>query len=193
VSIAPGVTAPALSAVEAVRDLATDETREQLMAATPEERSQWLIALQYLTDAAAAATLLATDVFDAKGDAELLRGAQTTQAWIRAECRASATEADQRVRLARASRRSSFSDTVTKLAEGSLTFEHLRVIDRCTRRLDDAERDDAVELLTTLAESESISLVRAAGRHLAQVIDPDGTLADLQHQLDRRYLTLPLR
>ena len=105
-SIAPGVTAPALSALAAVRDLASDETREQLRDATPEERADWLIALQRISDAAAAAIVLATDVFDAKGDAEILRGAQTTQAWIRAECRTSATEADQQVRLARASRMS---------------------------------------------------------------------------------------
>ena len=74
-SIAPGITAPALSALAAVRDLARDETREQLRDATPEERAQWLIALQRLGDAAAAATLLAIDVFDAKGDAGILRGA----------------------------------------------------------------------------------------------------------------------
>ncbi|MFL6178490.1 MAG: DUF222 domain-containing protein [Actinomycetes bacterium] len=190
VSIAPGTTAPALSALAAVRDLARDETRERLREATSEERAEWLIALQRLSDAAAAATLLAIDVFDAKGDAEILRGAQTTQSWIRAECRTSATEADQRVRLARASRTSSLSDAVVKLVDGSLTAEHLRVIDRSTRRLAGAERDDAIQLLTTLAECESVSLVRSAGRHLAQVIDPDGTLAALQHQFDRRYLTL---
>jgi hypothetical protein len=189
VSTAPGIAAPALAALEAVRDLASDETREVLRGAGPEQRAEWLVTLQYLTDAAAAATLVATEVFDANGDAQVLQGAATTQAWIRATCRTSGAEAVERVRLARTSR-ASHSDATRKLADGVLTYEHLRAIDRSTRRIDPAQQNAAVELLTTLAESESVSLVRAAGRHLAQVIDPDGTLADVQHQFDRRYLTL---
>ena len=32
--------------------------------------------------------------------------------------------------------------------------------------------------------------MRTAGKHLQDVLDPDGSLADSQHQFDRRYLTL---
>ena len=53
-----------------------------------------------------------------------------------------------------------------------------------------AQQPQAVQLLTDLAQVAPVPDVRTAGKHLAHVVDPDGSLADCQHQFDRRYLTL---
>jgi hypothetical protein len=190
--VSPSLTiaAPVVQALESVRALAQGETRELLRLATPEERAEWLLTLQQLTDAAAAAEwLVATEVFDARGDGQTLRGAASTQAWIRSTCRTSGTEASRRVRLARASREA-LGDPVCLLASGAITYEHLQVIDRGTRRLNPEQRKDAVQILATLAEATPVSDVYAAAQHLAQTIDPDGTLADAEQQFDRRHLTM---
>jgi hypothetical protein len=79
VSLSLTIAAPVVRALESVRPLAQDETRELLRLASPEERAEWLVTLQQLTDAAAAATLVATEVFDARGDAQTLQGAASTQ------------------------------------------------------------------------------------------------------------------
>lgn len=181
--------APVLAALESVRALAGDDTRELLRLATAEDRAEWLIALQKLTDATASATVLATEVFDASGDGSLLDGSATTAAWIRRACRTTGAAASERVRLARRSR-GALSESIQRLTDGSITYEHLQVIDRSTRRLGDDHESDAVELLTTLAESESVRDVRAAGQHLAQVVNPDGALAARERQFERRYLAL---
>ena len=182
------IAAPVVQALESVRALASDEMREFLQLATPEDRAEWLITLQQLTDAAAAATLVATEVFDARGDGQTLQGAASTQAWIRSTCRTSGAEASRRVRLARASR-DALRDPVCLLASGAITYEHLQVIDRGTRRLHPEQQAGAVQILATLAEATPVSDVYAAAQHLAHTVDPDGTLADAEQQFERRHLT----
>ena len=183
------IAAPVVQALESVRALASDEMREFLQLATPENRAEWLLTLQQLTDAAAAATLVATEVFDAQGDGQTLQGASSTQAWIRSACRTSGAEASRRVLLARASREA-LREPVCLLAVGAITYEHLQVIDRGTRRLNPEQRECAVPILATLAQATPVSDVYAAAQHLAQTVDPDGTLADTEKQFDRRHLTI---
>jgi hypothetical protein len=91
--------------------------------------------------------------------------------------------------MARASR-DALSVPVRRLATGAITHEHLQVIDRGTRRLCDQQRADAVQILATLAEAAPVSDVYAAAQHLAQTVDPDGTLSDSEQQFDRRHLTM---
>ncbi len=183
------IAGPVVQALESVRVLAGDSTRDLLQRATAEERAEWLTMLQQLTDAAAAATVVATEVFDAHGDGQMLQGASSTQAWIRSACRTSGAEASRRVRLARSSREL-LSEPVRKLTMGAITYEHLQAIEHNTRHLDHVHQADAVELLTTLAESNSVRDVRVAGQHLAHVVDPDGTLALTEQQFARRHLTM---
>ena len=73
--------------VDQARSLATAEARQLLNASSPAERAGWVVGLQQLTDAVAAATLTATEVFDASGDGQTLHGAASTQAWLRGACR----------------------------------------------------------------------------------------------------------
>ena len=87
--------------VDQVRSLATPEARQLLAASSPGERAGWVVGLQQLADAVAAATLTAVEVFDADGDGQTLHGAASTQAWLRGACRVTGAEAAERVRIAR--------------------------------------------------------------------------------------------
>ena len=175
--------------VQQARSLSTAEARQLLNASSPAERAGWVLGLQQLTDAVAAATLTAVEVFDANGDGQTLHGAASTQAWLRGACRVTGAEAAERVRLARASR-SLLADPVAQVRDGVLTYQHLRAVDRGVRHLPAPQQPKAVALLTDLATVAPVPDVRTAGKHLAHVIDPDGSLTDAQHQFDRRYLTL---
>lgn len=175
--------------VEQVRSLATGEARDLLGASTAGERAGWVVGLQQLADAASAAMLTAVEVFDAHGDGQALHGAASTQAWLRGACRVTGAEAAERVRIARAAR-GLLADPVQQVVDGALTYEHLRAVERGTRHLPADQRQAAVGLLTDLAQVAPVGHVRTAGKHLAYVADPDGSLAEAQHRFDRRYLTL---
>ena len=175
--------------VDQVRSLATAEARDLLAASSPGERAGWVVGLQQLADAVAAATLTAVEVFDAHGDGQTLHGAASTQAWIRGACRVTGAEASERVRIARASR-GLLADPVAQVRDGRLTYEHLRAVDKSVRHLPAEQQPQAVALLTDLAQVAPVPDVRTAGKHLAHVLDPDGSLTDTCQQFDRRYLTL---
>lgn len=178
-----------LQLVEKTRSLAGHEARKLLGAASPDVRAGWVLGLQQLADAVAAATLVATEAFDAQGDGNVLHGAASSQAWLRGACRISGAEAAERVRLARSSR-GLLGESVEAVREGRITYQHLRAVERATRSMPDHQKLAATQLLTDLAEVATLSDVRVAGQHLAHVVDPDGSLAELERQFDRRYLTL---
>lgn len=188
-SVTANGTAPVAQVLQQLRALASHDTRTQLQQLSPDDRGEWLVLLQQVGDAVDAATVVATEVFDTRGDGVVLGGAASTQAWIRTTCRVSAHAASERVRIARASR-CLLTEPLAKVVEGSVTFDHLRAIERSTRRLDPEQQSPAVRLLTELAEVASVDDLRVAGRHAASVVDPDGTLRDTERQFDRRYLTL---
>ena len=71
-----------------------------------------------------------------------------------------------------------------------MTYEHLRSIQRCLRPLPPHTHAEATVLLTDLAERVDPGRVRAAGRALREVIDPDGSLSEADSQFERRYLHL---
>jgi hypothetical protein len=172
-----------------VRAWTSEEAREVLVQATPEDRAAWLAGLQQIADAVAAATITATDVFDIHGDGQVLHGASTTQTWLRGALRLTSGEATARVQLGRASR-GVLGPAVDKLRDGELTSAHLRTIDHGVRQVPTERQPEAAELLTELAEVAPVSAVRTAAQHLAHVVDPDGSLAASEQRFDRRYLTL---
>jgi hypothetical protein len=175
--------------VEQVRSLTSAEARQLLAASTPGERAGWVVGLQRLVDATAAATLTATEAFDAGGDGQVLHGAASTQAWLRGACRITGAEAAERVRIARQAR-DLLAGPVERVRDGALTFEHLRAVEKSVRHLPQTQQLQAVQLLTDLAQVGSVTDVRTAGKHLQYVVDPDGSLAGSCHQFDRRHLTL---
>jgi hypothetical protein len=91
--------------------------------------------------------------------------------------------------MARAAR-GFLADGVEKLRDGSLTHAHLKAIDRGVRQVPASRRSEAAELLTDLAEVASVNHVKTAAQHLANVLDPDGSLSEGELRFDRRYLTL---
>ena len=147
-------TAPVAQVLQQLRSLASPDTRPASAAITGRP---WRVAraLQQVGDAVDAATLLATEVFDAHGDGEILRGAASTQAWIRTKCRISAQAASERVRLARASR-----TMISEPLESRRGLAHLRA-PACHRSVYPTSRSEpqtaTVHLLTELAEVASVS------------------------------------
>lgn len=174
--------------LEQVRALSGDEAREHLRSLSPDERASWLSGLQEMGDAVCAAALVATEVADSKGDAEILTGSTTTS-WLRHMLRISGGEASDRVRAARASR-GVLRPAVRRLAEGRITWQHVRVLEHGLRPVPAEQRDEAATLLTDLAENVSASDLRAAARHLGTVVDPDGARRLVEHEFERRHLTL---
>jgi Domain of unknown function (DUF222)/HNH endonuclease len=101
----------------------------------------------------------------------------------------SAAAAHQRVRVARQSR-TTLAEPLAGVGRGTMTVEHLHVIERATRHVPESESDLAVGLLSQLAEVATVEDVRVAGRRLREVVDPDGVVLDLERQFDRRHLTI---
>lgn len=159
------------------------------LGASPDERAAWVTGLQQLRDAVDAVMLGAVASFDASGDGEILHGAASTQSWLRGALGVAPGEASERVRLARGSR-SLLSDTVEKLANGRITYDHVRAVERAVRHLPGEHQGAAAAVLTDLATQSDVTAVRTAGRHLRFVTDPDGGLRDADQQFERRHLTL---
>lgn len=177
------------SVLEQVRSWGDPDAAHPMPASSPEERAAWVAGLQQLSDAVAAASLVAVAAFDASGDGEVLHGAASTASWLRGALGLAPGDAAERVRLARGAR-ALLSAPAEQLREGTVTYDHLRSIDRAVRFVPEAQQRDAVALLTDLAMAAPVADVRSAGRHLRMVADPDGTLAECEQQFERRHLTL---
>jgi Domain of unknown function (DUF222)/HNH endonuclease len=186
----PDTVPPELSDVlSRVRRWSQPDARDHLAATSADERAAWVVGLQQLADAVATAALAAVDAFDAHGDGARLHGASSTQSWIRGACRVTGAEANERVRLARASR-DALSEATALTTSGAITYDHLRAVERGIRPLPPEHQQEAARLLTDLASAAPVGDVRAAGRHLRHVVDPDGAFDAHEQQFERRFLTL---
>ena len=177
------------SVLEQVRRWTDPAASSPLPAHSPDDRAAWVAGLQQLSDAVAAASLVAVAAFDASGDGEFLHGAANTPSWLRGALGLAPGDAAERVRLAR-SARGLLSEPSEHLRQGTITYDHLRSIERSVRYVPEHQQDEAVALLTDLAAIAPVADVRNAGRHLRLVADPDGTLAECEQQFERRHLTL---
>lgn len=159
-----------------------------VVTSVPEERAAWLAGLRQLVDAAEVAFTGVLSDFDRHGDHEVLVGAQSAAAWLRAGLHLAPGDASARVQLAR--RHDLLAPTLAAVAGGTVTYDQATAVERSVRVLPAERRGEAVELLTGLAAATDAAAVRVAGRRLRQVVDPDGALADHEQQYDRRHLTL---
>jgi Domain of unknown function (DUF222)/HNH endonuclease len=157
-------------------------------AAGAEARVSWLAGLRQLVDATEVAFTRALAGFDHAGDHEVLFGALSANAWLRAGLHLAPGEASARVHLAR--RQDLLRPTLDAVRDGTLTYDQAAAVERSVRPLPAPAQSQAVELLTGLAAATDASAVRVAGRRLREVVDPDGALADHEQQFDRRHLTL---
>ena len=175
----------AAAALDAVRSLASAVER----ATSPEERGAWLVGLRRIVDATEATFADALQRFDAHGDGETLHGARTTAAWLRGALRLAPGDAGERVRIARGAA-AELEAAVADLREGAVTYDHVRAIERASRVVPVDSRQEAADLLTTLARQLDVAQLRAAGQALRHAVDPDGGAAEAQAQFERRFLHL---
>ena len=185
----PAVTADALSAVAAL---------EQRSRATvnADERAALLVGIRQIIGIAEAAFTQVLADFDEHGDGEVLHAAASTSAWLRGALGMASGEATERVRIARVSE-SELAPAVGQLASvpptgeaSAMSYEQLRAIHRSVRVLPPSRRRDAAVTLTELAPTLGVDQIRAAGRHLREVIDPDGSARHAEEDFGRRWLSL---
>lgn len=177
--------APLAQVLDEVRALPVGEAP----AMAPAERATWLAGLRQLVDAAQAASLAVLGSFDANGDGEVLHAARSTTSWLTGALGVAGSGAASQVQLARASRRE-LAPAVEQLRQGTLTYDHLRAIGRAVRDLPDEQTTPAARVLTELATTADVASVVQTGRHLAHVVDPDGTLKTTERDYSRRRLHL---
>jgi hypothetical protein len=158
-------------------------------AGTPADRAGWLSGLREVADAAEALFATALRRFDVHGDGETLHGAQSSAAWLRGALRLAPGDASERVRIARASTEH-LREQLLALAEGEVTYDQVRAIERSVRPLPPERRAEGAALLGALARQVDAGRLRAAGQALRHTVDPDGAAAAGQERFDRRYLHL---
>ena len=115
-------------------------------------------------------------------------GALTTRAWLRWKCRISASEASDRVEVAR--RLTNLEITEAAFAEGAITFRHAALIARTSREVGDKWETEAEQILVTAAKEVDPFRLSYATEHLKHCLVPDGSLADANRNHDRRQLYL---
>lgn len=185
---APTVPAPVSGAVDAVRGLANQPRTG------PADRAALLVGLRQIIDAAEAAFTDILAEFDAAGDGQVLHAAASTPAWLRGALGMAASEASERVRIARAAHGELAPTMAAMHSDDSdaptVSFEHVRTIHRTLRTLPPSSRDEAREALTALAHQVSVDDLRAAGRYLRHVVDPDGSARHAEEDFGRRWLSI---
>ncbi|MEO8107817.1 MAG: DUF222 domain-containing protein, partial [Actinomycetes bacterium] len=70
------------------------------------------------------------------------------------------------------------------------SFEQLRAIHRHTKSLPPSARADATSTLAGLSADLGVDDLRAVGRHLHHVVDPDGSARHAEEDYGRRWLTM---
>lgn len=75
-------------------------------------------------------------------------------------------------------------------ASPGISYEHVRAIHRALRTLPPSSRSEAAGALTNLAHQLSVDDLRAAAKHLKNVIDPDGALRHAEEDFERRWLSI---
>jgi hypothetical protein len=185
----PAVVAEALDAVVAVQQCSHD-------TASADERAALLVGIRQIINVAEAAFTQVLSDFDAHGDGEVLHAAPSSSTWLRGALGMASGEATERVRIARVSR-DVLAPAVAQLSSVPLpggptemSYEQLRAIHRSTRLLPPSQRVDAAATLTELAPQLSVDQLRAAGRHLRDVIDPDGSARHAEEDFGRRWLSV---
>lgn len=200
----PALPVPVAAALDAVRTLTATPP------CTPSERAAWLVGMRQIVDAAESTFTMVLADFDAAGDGEALHAAASTQAWLRGAIGLARGEASERVQIARASRgllatsvaamSGSTTDTPPPDAQqedlgGSdepahVSYHHLQAIHRTVRSLPTDAQQDAAATLTQLAGQMGVDDLRAAGRYLTHVVDPDGGFRTSESDYSRRWLAV---
>ena len=159
-------------------------------ASSAGERAGWLVGLRELIDTCEVAFTSVLSRFDACGDAPVMSAQRDATAWLCHELRLAAGDARGRVQVARDA--DLLAAPLAAAAGGELRFDHVRAISTATRPLahDRGQQQTGVDLLHSLAQQADPAAVRRAGRHLAEVVDPDGATRTREEQYARRWLRI---
>jgi len=125
---------------------------------------------------------------DARGAAGAEDGtrADSTAGWLRRRARLGATDAHQRVRVARALHRGPLGGTAKALADGEISSTHAAVLASGTQDLPPGTAAEAEPVLLEAARRLDPPRLRRLVAHLAAVADPDAADAQAQRQHQRR-------
>lgn len=188
---------PLVALAEAAAAVHADDVR----ALTAAQRKARLVTLRSTIDALELTFDETVAVSDAAGDGQVLDGATSTAAWLRHTLRMAPREASMHVRTARMRAHDPASDVAAAaVVDGTITYGHLQAITSALHDLtasDDSPESEgsadhrrAVHLLVDLAAQVDPAQLRAAGRHLRYVLDPDRGLADHDRQTRARRASL---
>jgi hypothetical protein len=127
---------------------------------------------------------------DARGAAGAEQGipAPSTAGWLRRRARLGATDAHQRLRLARALHRGPLRETAQALAAGDLTVAHAAVLAGGTQHLPAGTVVAAEAVLVEAARRLDPPRLRRLVAHLGEVADPEAAEERAQRQHGRRGL-----
>ena len=155
-----------------------------------------IVVLQRQVNRLQAALLDRVAAFDAADGAHAMASVSTAN-WLRHRVGLPAGQAAETVRTARALRRT-LPSTSQALKTGDLTTHHAQAIVHTVQRVGDAVAADKHQEVTAEIEAVMLGVGRSVdggslhgfGRRVREVIDPDGSLADVNRQHDRRWLTI---
>jgi hypothetical protein len=179
----PAGLAPLAAAVDAL-------AAEDLTGLPAAEAAQWVLVLCGLLERLEGQWLRELAAVDARGaaGAEDDTPAASTAGWLRRRARLGATDAHQRVRVARALHRGPLGGTAKALADGEISSTHAAVLAGGTQDLPAGTAAGAEPVLVAAARRLDPPRLRRLVAHLAVVADPDAAQEQAQRQHGRRGL-----
>ncbi|HEU4398226.1 MAG TPA: DUF222 domain-containing protein [Actinomycetota bacterium] len=163
---------------------------EDLTRLPDAEAAQRVLVLRGLLERLEGQWLRELAAVDARGAAGAEEGAQapSTAGWLRRRARLGATDAHQRLRVARALHRGPLVGTAQALAGGEISATHAAVLAGGTQDLPAPTVVEAEPVLVDAARRLDPPRLRRLVAHLAAVADPDAADAQAQRQHGRRGL-----
>jgi hypothetical protein len=179
----PAGLAPLAAAVDAL-------TGQNLTGLPAAEAAQRVLVLRGLLERLEGHWLRELAAVDARGAAGAEDGAaaDSTAGWLRRRARLGATDAHQRLRVARALHRGPLAGTARALAAGELSYAHAAVLAGGTQDLPGPSAAAAEPVLVEAARRLDPPRLRRVVAHLCDVADPEAADVRVRRQHQRRGL-----
>ncbi len=123
-----------------------------------------------------------------KGEGYAADHALSAQAWLRWKCRLVASEASERVKVAR--QLPDLELTAAALADGSVSYRHAALIAKTALEIGEKWESNAESILVTAAKELDPGRLSVAAGHLKHYLIPDGALDETNGNYERRQLYL---
>jgi len=177
----PGGLRPLAAAVDAL-------AAQDLDGLPASQAAQRVLVLRALLERLEGQWLRELAAVDARGAAGAEDGtrADCTAGWLRRRARLGATDAHQRVRVARALHRGQLAGTAQALAAGEISWTHAAVLARGTQDLPGQSTAQAEPVLLEAARRLDPPRLRRVVAHLGEVADPEAAEVRACRQHDQR-------